>query len=195
MGGQTRRGAARGRKGGWADVDTMLIPEAAIARTPGVTGGVRGMFSTMAASLGLSSSSGQGTRTGTVVAVVAGVVVVVGLLFADEIVMSTVQNRIDAEAAQTGPQSTAPTASIPYTRIVSSPPAAEVVAQGQLVGQTPLSVARGEGDAVVVLRKPGYEPQIVRVGPGSPATLQVVLLPMAAAAVPAQPPAVPPAQP
>lgn len=167
--GTERRPSPAPERAPWADVDTMLIPEATLARSQGGRGFAAG-FSRI---FGLSSGSGsEASRGGTVLAVLAGVVVVVGALFADRIVMSTVQRRIEAEATM------APSVSaIPYTRIVSSPPAADVVAQGQVVGQTPLSVARGQDDAVVVVRKPGYESQILRVGPNSPSTLQIALVP------------------
>jgi hypothetical protein len=53
-----------------------------------------------------------------------------------------------------------------------------------VVGNTPVRVARGDGDVEYTLRMPGYEPQLVRVGANSPATIHVTLQPKAATAPP-----------
>jgi hypothetical protein len=45
-------------------------------------------------------------------------------------------------------------------------------------------VARGDADVEYTLRMPGYEPQLVRVGANSPATIHVTLQPKAAAVAP-----------
>lgn len=61
------------------------------------------------------------------------------------------------------------------TEIVSEPAHAEIVLGGAVIGNTPASVVRGEKDADYLLRKPGYEPQLVRVSPHSPRSITITL--------------------
>jgi hypothetical protein len=61
------------------------------------------------------------------------------------------------------------------TEIVSEPTHAEIVLGGAVIGNTPAQVVRGEKDADYLLRKPGYEPQLVRVSPHSPKSITITL--------------------
>jgi hypothetical protein len=61
------------------------------------------------------------------------------------------------------------------TEIVSEPTHAEIVLGGAVIGSTPAQVVRGDKDADYLLRKPGYEPQLVRVSPHSPKSITITL--------------------
>jgi hypothetical protein len=74
------------------------------------------------------------------------------------------------------------------TELRSLPAGAEVVAGNAVVGSTPVRVARGSADMVYVLRLPGHESKVVRVGPNSPATIMVELGSLTPAAQPAAAP-------
>jgi hypothetical protein len=71
------------------------------------------------------------------------------------------------------PQPSAATRNV--TEIVSEPAHAEIVLGGAVIGNTPAQVVRGEKDADYLLRKPGYEPQLVRVSPHSPRSITITL--------------------
>lgn len=75
------------------------------------------------------------------------------------------------------PQTPAPVAApaIRATELRSDPPGAEVAVGGAVVGNTPVRVARSDQDVDYVLRQPGYEQQVIRVGSQSPATIAVTL--------------------
>jgi hypothetical protein len=66
-------------------------------------------------------------------------------------------------------------ASANLTEIVSEPAQAEIVVGGAVIGNTPAHVVRGDKDADYLLRKPGYEPQLVRVTPHSPKIITITL--------------------
>jgi hypothetical protein len=66
-------------------------------------------------------------------------------------------------------------ASSNVTEIVSEPAHAEIVVGGAVIGNTPAQVVRGDKDADYLLRKPGYEPQLVRVTPHSPKSITITL--------------------
>lgn len=63
------------------------------------------------------------------------------------------------------------------TEIISDPPHAEVVVGGAVIGNTPTQVVRGPRDADYLLRKSGYEPQLVRVTPHSGKSISITLRP------------------
>lgn len=63
------------------------------------------------------------------------------------------------------------------TEIVSDPPHAEVVLGGAVIGNTPAQVVRGSKEADYLLRKQGYEPQLVRVTPHSGKSISITLRP------------------
>lgn len=63
------------------------------------------------------------------------------------------------------------------TEIVSEPAHAEIVVGGAVVGNTPAQVVRGDKDADYLLRKTGYEPELVRVTPHSPKHITITLRP------------------
>ncbi|HKP64283.1 MAG TPA: PEGA domain-containing protein [Polyangiales bacterium] len=70
-----------------------------------------------------------------------------------------------------------PSAAIPgnTTEIVSDPPHAEVVLGGAVIGNTPTQVVRGTKEADYLLRKQGYESQLVRVTPHSGNSISITL--------------------
>lgn len=61
------------------------------------------------------------------------------------------------------------------TLIVSDPPGAEVIHSGSVVGRTPVLVPREVEGSVYLLRKPGYQPQMVQVRPTTPSALNITL--------------------
>lgn len=63
------------------------------------------------------------------------------------------------------------------TEIVSDPPHAEVVLGGAVIGNTPAQVVRGPKEADYLLRKQGYESQLVRVTPHSGKSISITLRP------------------
>jgi hypothetical protein len=65
------------------------------------------------------------------------------------------------------------------TELRTEPAGAEVIVSGAVVGNTPVRVARESADVEYTLRLAGYEPQLVRVGANSPATIKVTLQPKA----------------
>jgi hypothetical protein len=71
------------------------------------------------------------------------------------------------------PAVAAPSANV--TEIVSEPAHAEIVVGGAVIGNTPAQVVRGDKDADYLLRKAGYEPQLVRVTPHSPQSITITL--------------------
>jgi hypothetical protein len=75
--------------------------------------------------------------------------------------------------APSPPPSAAATSGV--TEIVSEPTHAEIVLGGAVIGNTPAQVVRGDKDADYLLRKPGYEPQLVRVSPHSPKSITITL--------------------
>ena len=60
---------------------------------------------------------------------------------------------------------------------MSEPAHAEIVIGGAVIGNTPAQIVRGDKDADYLLRKPGYEPQLVRVTPRSPKRISITLHP------------------
>jgi hypothetical protein len=70
-----------------------------------------------------------------------------------------------------------PSAAVPSntTQIVSDPPHAELVLGGAVIGNTPAQVVRGPKDADYLLRKQGYESQLVRVTPHSGSSISITL--------------------
>jgi hypothetical protein len=70
---------------------------------------------------------------------------------------------------------TAAAASSNTTEIISEPSEAEIVVGGAVIGNTPARVVRGAQDADYLLRKQGFEPQLVRVTPHSPKTITITL--------------------
>lgn len=150
---------------------------------------------TVLASLGLSSQQADKTarKLSTIVAILAGCIVVVVAVFADRWVTTSAEKRLKeesradleqaaragaAESAAAGAASALPD----RTRITSSPDRVEVVVAGQPVGYTPISIAKGSEEALVLLRLPGFEPQMVRIGPQTPADLHISLQASASAA-------------
>jgi hypothetical protein len=103
----------------------------------------------------------------------------------DDTGATTVEHAM-TEDDNANPASTAQATSgaVRATELRSEPLGAEVVASGAVVGNTPVRVARGDADVEYTLRMPGYEPQLVRVGANSPATIHVTLQPKAAAVAP-----------
>jgi hypothetical protein len=71
------------------------------------------------------------------------------------------------------------------TQIVSLPAGAELVLGGAIIANTPAQLPRPSYEIDYLVRLPGYESQLVRLGPGSPATILVNL--KAAAAAPEKP--------
>lgn len=61
------------------------------------------------------------------------------------------------------------------TAIITDPPEAELLLGGAVVGNTPAKVTRSALMTDYLLRKVGYEPQVVRVSPSSPDTITVTL--------------------
>jgi PEGA domain len=81
-------------------------------------------------------------------------------------------------AAEKVPKPAATTASTAKTtEIVSDPPHAEVVLGGAVIGNTPAQVVRGPKEADYLLRKQGYESQLVRVTPHSGNSISITLRP------------------
>ena len=68
----------------------------------------------------------------------------------------------------------------PVTELASSPPGAEVVLSGAVVANTPARIKRGSYEADYLVRLPGYQSQLIRIGPASPGQVTVHLLPLAA---------------
>ena len=62
-----------------------------------------------------------------------------------------------------------------FTQIVSTPPGAEVVASGAVIGNTPVRVPRTSTNTDYLVRMAGHEPQLVRVMPSSPETVSITL--------------------
>lgn len=79
----------------------------------------------------------------------------------------------EAAAAAAAAPSAASSANL--TEIVSEPAQAEIVVGGAVIGNTPAQVVRGDKDADYLLRKPGYEPQLVRVTPHSPKIITITM--------------------
>jgi hypothetical protein len=88
---------------------------------------------------------------------------------------TTVEHAVNppVEAAPT------PQAGEHITQIVSTPPGAEVVAGGAVIGNTPVSVVRSTMDTDYLVRLAGHEPQLVRVMAASPTTIAITLKPIA----------------
>lgn len=86
-------------------------------------------------------------------------------------------------AATTAQPAPAPAAAAPQpsaaaektTAIITDPPEAELLLGGAVVGNTPAKVTRSALTTDYLLRKVGYEPQVVRVSPNSPDTITVTL--------------------
>jgi hypothetical protein len=72
---------------------------------------------------------------------------------------------------------TAAAAATDTTEIVSEPSSAEIVVGGAVIGNTPARVVRGSSEADYLLRKQGYEPQLVRITPHSPKSITITLHP------------------
>jgi len=72
--------------------------------------------------------------------------------------------------------------SVQATELRTEPSGAEVLVGNAVVGSTPVRVARGTTDIVYVLRLPGHESKVVRVGPSSPPAILVQLGPLPPAA-------------
>lgn len=68
-----------------------------------------------------------------------------------------------------------PGAAANMTVIVSEPGEAEIVLGGEVIGTTPAQVARGTKGADYLVRKAGFEPQLVRVTPNSPNSITITL--------------------
>ena len=68
------------------------------------------------------------------------------------------------------------------TLIVSEPAGAEVIHGGAVVGRTPVLVQRSVENGVYLLRKPGFQPQVVQVKPSTPSALNVTLRALGAGA-------------
>jgi hypothetical protein len=66
-------------------------------------------------------------------------------------------------------------AAVQTTELVTDPPQAEVVLGGAVIGNTPARVTRGAQSTDYLLRKPGFEPQVVRVSAQSPERISVTL--------------------
>lgn len=75
----------------------------------------------------------------------------------------------------------------PTTRIVTIPDGAEVLSGGAVVASTPAGLARPEYGGDYLVRKRGFMPQLVRLGPNSPETITIELKP--AGGVPEETPA------
>jgi hypothetical protein len=74
----------------------------------------------------------------------------------------------------------------PTTLISTQPPGAEVLLGGAVLGNTPVEVERPSADELFLVRLTGYEPQLVRLTPGSRDAIHVTLAPLAkGAAAPA----------
>lgn len=63
------------------------------------------------------------------------------------------------------------------TELITTPAMAEVVRSGAVVANTPARVPRTEHDVDYLVRLRGYDSQLVRVGPSSPAQISLRLLP------------------
>ncbi|HKU38235.1 MAG TPA: PEGA domain-containing protein, partial [Polyangiales bacterium] len=85
------------------------------------------------------------------------------------------------KTAAAAPQPEAANAAAGTTEIITDPPHAEVVVGGAVIGNTPAQVVRGDKDADYLLRKQGYEPQLVRVTPHSGKSISISLRPKPAA--------------
>lgn len=70
----------------------------------------------------------------------------------------------------------------PMTRISTQPTGAEIVYRGAVIANTPADVQRPETEADYLLRKPGYQPQLVRISSASPSHITLNLQPSGAAA-------------
>jgi hypothetical protein len=71
----------------------------------------------------------------------------------------------------------APAANV--TELSSEPAGAEVVLNGAVVANTPTRITRTTYEVDYLVRLPGHDAQLIRVGPKSPAQITVRLLPMA----------------
>jgi hypothetical protein len=67
----------------------------------------------------------------------------------------------------------------PTTEIVTNPPGAEVVSEGTVIGTSPTKIERSLYEQLVLLRKTGYEPTLLRMSISSPPVIQVDLKPSA----------------
>ncbi|MBN1655010.1 MAG: hypothetical protein JXA30_14670 [Deltaproteobacteria bacterium] len=65
----------------------------------------------------------------------------------------------------------------PAVQISSSPPGAELVHEGAVVGNTPTKIERPTYEQIYLLRLPGYESQLVRVSPLSGQSMHITLTP------------------
>ena len=79
--------------------------------------------------------------------------------------------------ANLGPNLPGSAAPAEATAIISDPAQAEIVLGGDVIGTTPAQVARGTQGADYLVRKAGYEPQLVRVTPNSPKSITITLHP------------------
>ena len=85
-----------------------------------------------------------------------------------------------AAAAPTEAQAATPAG--PTTKISTNPSGAEIVYRGAVIANTPAAVARPDVEADYLLRKPGYQPQLVRLSGVSPREITLNLTPSGAAA-------------
>ncbi|MDD9947493.1 MAG: hypothetical protein OXU20_41015 [Myxococcales bacterium] len=167
----------------WADVDTMLIPREVLNR-PGLFGSLgvstRRALHHLLIGVGLSSHQADETTRRAFTHVALGLCVVVTLvaLFADQWVVDRREERVREAELQAAIQRSSSARFGEEALVVSIPPQADVVADGMLIGRTPLSVVRGKQDALLLVRRSGYEAQMIRVGPSSPPQVKVVLKPI-----------------
>jgi hypothetical protein len=95
----------------------------------------------------------------------------------EHVVTPAVASGQDPQSVRTSGKPAAAAAAANTTEIVSEPSSAEIVVGGAVIGNTPAQVVRGPSDADYLLRKPGYEPQLVRVTPHSPKMITITLHP------------------
>jgi hypothetical protein len=88
----------------------------------------------------------------------------------------------DTKAITAREPAVAESGAVQATELRSMPAGAEVIAGNAVVGSTPVRVARGSADLEYVLRLPGHESKVVRVGPHSPPSILVELGPVRPAA-------------
>lgn len=87
-------------------------------------------------------------------------------------------------AAANAPEPATKAASGPTTMLESVPTGAEIVWHGAVIANTPAEVPRDRQDGDYLLRKRGYETQLVRIGDQSPKTIRLELKAIGAATAP-----------
>jgi hypothetical protein len=81
-----------------------------------------------------------------------------------------------AVAPTTSPRADLPPG-VPQTLIESMPPGAEIVVRGAVIANTPARIQLSSYESEYLLRKDGYQPELIRIDPTSPERIQIHLRP------------------